>query len=76
MKRLLEDGLLIVKRDEENKILKVKKDYKREDKDVFLRYGQLDSEDKINGLGRRIYLREYSEEYYYDSASYDYIDEG
>jgi len=36
----------------------------------------LNSENKINGLGRRIYLREYSQEYYYDSLSYDFIDEG
>ena len=33
-------------------------------------------ENTLEGIGRKLYLRHYSDEYYLDSTSYDYIEEG
>ena len=70
----------MVQRDSDNQIVTYTESYYKYDVHVSFRYGQLtDGTEggKINGIGRRLYLKHYnSDEYYYDSEDYDFIEEG
>ena len=56
-KKLLEDGLLIISRDNYKAINPLKEHLDKYSKEeIYIRYGQLTSDNKICGIGRKISL--------------------
>ena len=52
---MLDEGLIIVKRDQSMSIIPSKRHIEKISKEqICIRYGQLNSENKIDGLGRKI----------------------
>ena len=55
---MLKKGLLVVKRDENSDICQFSNHVdKVSDDEIYIRHGQLNSDHKIDGLGRKISLR-------------------
>jgi len=67
-KKLLDKGLIILSRDNDNVIVPFKDHFdKVSTEEIYFRCGQLNSENKINGLGRKIRLTpKYTDEYIVD----------
>jgi len=55
---MLEEGLIMVERNENSQIVPYSSYLDKVFKDeIYIRYGQLNSRNRINGLGRKIYLK-------------------
>ena len=55
---LLQNGLVIIKRNEEKEIIPYSSHLdKISDEEIYIRCGQLDSNNKLDGIGRKITLR-------------------
>ena len=74
-KKLLEKGLIILSRGEDNAISPLKDHFdKVSTEEIYIRYGQLTSENKINGIGRKVRLSpRYTDDYivgFYEENTY------
>jgi len=55
--KLLEEGIIIIKRDSNNLVLPIRSHIKKvKDDDIYIKSGQLNKENKLDGLGRKIHL--------------------
>jgi len=55
---LLQNGLVTIKRNEENEVIPYSSNLdKISDEEIYIRCGQLDSNNKLDGIGRKITLR-------------------
>jgi len=71
-KKLLTKGLIILSRGEDNTIIPLKNHLdKVSDDEIYIRYGQLNSKNKIIGIGRKISIKPK----YYASAINDFVEE-
>jgi len=72
-KKLISEGIIIIRRDSNQDVVPFKKVVdKVTNEEIYIRYGQLDSNNKINGIGTKITLRPK----YYSGKIFEFIENG